>query len=60
MAVEWSVYILQCADGSLYTGVARDLGKRLLQREGELKARASQLEETWLAQQEALEALAQA
>jgi putative endonuclease len=36
MAVEWSVYILQCADGSLYTGVARDLGKRLLQHNGQL------------------------
>jgi putative endonuclease len=36
MAVEWSVYILQCADGSLYTGVARDLEKRLLQHNGQL------------------------
>jgi len=34
MTVEWSVYILQCADGSLYTGVARDLEKRLLQHNG--------------------------
>ena len=36
MAVEWSVYILWCADGSLYTGVARDLEKRLLQHNGQL------------------------
>jgi putative endonuclease len=36
MAVEWSVYILQCADGSLYTGVARDLEKRLQQHNGQL------------------------
>ena len=36
MAAEWSVYILRCADGSLYTGVARDLQKRLLQHNGEL------------------------
>jgi len=36
VAVEWSVYILRCADGSLYTGVARDLGKRLLQHDGQL------------------------
>jgi putative endonuclease len=32
----WHVYILQCADGSLYTGVARDLQRRLLQHNGEL------------------------
>lgn len=32
----WSVYILQCADGTLYTGVAADLEKRLLQHNGEL------------------------
>lgn len=36
MAPDWSVYILQCADGSLYTGVARDLEQRLLQHNGEL------------------------
>ena len=28
-AGDWHVYILLCADGSLYTGVARDLDKRL-------------------------------
>ena len=32
----WSVYILQCADGTLYTGVARDIERRLLQHNGEL------------------------
>lgn len=32
----WHVYILRCADGSLYTGVARDLEKRLRQHNGEL------------------------
>lgn len=31
----WHVYILQCADGSLYTGVARDLERRLLQHNGD-------------------------
>jgi putative endonuclease len=37
MAVpSWQVYILQCADGSLYTGIARDLSKRLRQHNGEL------------------------
>jgi putative endonuclease len=25
----WSVYILRCSDGTLYTGVAADLDKRL-------------------------------
>lgn len=32
----WYVYILCCADGSLYTGVARDLPRRLRQHNGEL------------------------
>jgi putative endonuclease len=27
----WSVYILRCADGSLYTGIAKDTARRLLQ-----------------------------
>jgi putative endonuclease len=31
----WHVYILECADGSLYTGIARDLGRRLRQHNGE-------------------------
>ncbi|MFV0275849.1 MAG: GIY-YIG nuclease family protein [Parahaliea sp.] len=31
----WQVYILECADGSLYTGVARDMGRRLAQHNGE-------------------------
>ncbi len=26
---DWRVYILECADGSLYTGVARDLDARI-------------------------------
>jgi len=29
MQEKWIVYILECADGSLYTGVARDLVHRL-------------------------------
>lgn len=29
----WKVYILRCGDGTLYTGVARDLGKRLRQHQ---------------------------
>ncbi len=31
----WRVYVLECADGTLYTGVARDLERRLLQHNGE-------------------------
>lgn len=30
----WHVYILQCADGSLYTGIARDVDLRLAQHNG--------------------------
>ncbi len=32
----WWVYILECADGTLYTGVARDLERRVRQHNGEL------------------------
>lgn len=32
----WQVYILQCADDSLYTGVAVDLDRRLRQHNGEI------------------------
>ncbi len=31
----WCVYILECADGSLYTGVSNNLERRLLQHNGE-------------------------
>ena len=34
---EWVVYILQCADDTLYTGITNDLEKRLQQHNGELK-----------------------
>jgi putative endonuclease len=36
VADDWSVYVLQCADGTLYTGIARDLDRRLRQHNGEL------------------------
>lgn len=29
----WFVYILRCADGTLYTGIAKDVEKRLAQHE---------------------------
>ena len=35
MSATWHVYILQCADRTLYTGIARDLQKRLRQHNGE-------------------------
>ncbi len=31
----WQVYILECADGTLYTGVAVDLQRRIAQHNGE-------------------------
>ena len=32
----WQVYVLECADGTLYTGVAANLSRRLRQHNGEL------------------------
>lgn len=31
--MNWVVYILQCSDGSLYTGITNDLSKRILAHE---------------------------
>lgn len=31
----WHVYVLQCADMTLYTGIAKDLQRRLQQHNGE-------------------------
>lgn len=28
---DWSVYIVRCADGSLYTGIAKDIDARIAQ-----------------------------
>ena len=36
----WHVYLLQCADGSLYAGSTTDLGRRLRQHNGELRGGA--------------------
>ena len=36
MSETWTVYLLQCADGTLYTGIARDLQRRLSQHNGEI------------------------
>lgn len=32
-AESWTVYILRCADGTLYTGVTNDLARRLAMHE---------------------------
>ncbi len=36
----WHVYLLECADGTLYTGIARDMQRRLGQHNGELSGGA--------------------
>lgn len=36
MSAAWYVYLLACADGTLYTGVTTDLDRRLRQHNGEL------------------------
>ncbi len=36
MVACWHVYILECADQTLYTGIAADLQRRLRQHNGEL------------------------
>ncbi len=36
----WSVYLLRCGDGSLYTGIAKDVSRRVAEhREGEKGAK---------------------
>lgn len=32
---EWQVYIVRCADGSLYTGIARDVVRRMAEHNGD-------------------------
>jgi len=34
-APEWSVYVLRCRDGALYTGIATDVARRLEQHAGD-------------------------
>ncbi|NQW22317.1 MAG: GIY-YIG nuclease family protein [SAR202 cluster bacterium] len=31
--LNWTVYILQCADGTLYTGITNDLERRMAEHE---------------------------
>ncbi len=40
-APKWQVYIVRCADGSLYTGIARDVTRRLAEHNGSNGAGAS-------------------
>jgi putative endonuclease len=37
---QWQVYLIRCADASLYTGVATNLERRLQQHNGELSGGA--------------------
>lgn len=37
----WRVYIVRCADGSLYTGIARDLERRIAEHNADSGAGAS-------------------
>ena len=37
----WQVYIVRCADGSLYTGIARDLERRIAEHNADKGAGAS-------------------
>ena len=30
---EWSIYLLRCADGTLYTGIATDVSRRISEHE---------------------------
>ena len=33
----WFIYIIRCADNTLYTGITTDIARRLRQHNGELK-----------------------
>lgn len=37
---QWSVYLLQCADDSLYCGITTNIVRRLRQHNGEIKGGA--------------------
>lgn len=32
--MSWAVYILRCGDGTLYTGIARDVERRIVEHNG--------------------------
>jgi len=35
--MSYSLYIVRCADGTLYTGIATDVARRVLQHNGEMR-----------------------
>tara|TARA_R110001606_G_scaffold168365_1_gene312836 strand:+ start:615 stop:881 length:267 start_codon:yes stop_codon:yes gene_type:complete len=35
---EWKVYIVECSDGSFYTGITTDINRRILEHNYSLKA----------------------
>ena len=37
MGTRWHVYMLECADGTLYTGVTTDLARRLIEHNDSVK-----------------------
>ena len=39
-SANWHVYLLRCADNSLYCGITNDIAKRLRQHNGEIKGGA--------------------
>jgi len=43
MAARWSVYIVRCRDGALYTGIAIDVRRRLAQHAGDRNGGAKSL-----------------
>ena len=38
MIKEWKVYIVECSDGSFYTGITTDIDRRILEHNYSLKA----------------------
>lgn len=40
MSAGWFVYMVECADGSLYTGVATDVTRRVKEHNGQTKKAA--------------------
>ena len=38
MIKEWKVYIVECSDGSFYTGITTDINRRILEHNYSLKA----------------------
>lgn len=39
-AKRWSIYVLECSDGTLYTGISTDVSRRVRQHNGEIRGGA--------------------